>query len=49
MDWLEIAGAACLTWRDLAGSTEVRVEQWQRRPVSEKVVGPFVWILERQQ
>ena len=25
------------------------LEQWQRWPVWEKVVGPFVWILERQQ
>jgi cardiolipin synthase len=35
--------------QDLADSTEVTLEQWERRPVWEKVVGPFVWILERQQ
>ena len=35
--------------RDLAASEEVTLETWQRRPLWEKVVGPFVWILERQQ
>jgi len=25
------------------------LQRWQRRPLWEKVVGPFVWILERQQ
>ena len=35
--------------RDLAASTEVTLERWRRRPLWEKVVGPFVWILERQQ
>jgi cardiolipin synthase len=35
--------------RDLAGSREVTLEMWERRPVWEKLVGPFVWILERQQ
>ena len=34
---------------DLRVSDEVTLEQWQRRPVWEKIVGPFVWILERQQ
>jgi cardiolipin synthase len=35
--------------RDLLDSTEVTLEQWQARPLWEKIVGPFVWILERQQ
>jgi cardiolipin synthase len=35
--------------RDIEGSVEVTLEQWQRRPLWEKIVGPFVWILERQQ
>jgi cardiolipin synthase A/B len=35
--------------RDVAASHEVTLERWQRRPLWEKIVGPFVWILERQQ
>ena len=35
--------------RDLKDSREVTLEEWQRRPLWEKIVGPFVWILERQQ
>jgi cardiolipin synthase len=35
--------------RDLGDCTEMTLERWQRRPLWEKVVGPFVWILERQQ
>ena len=35
--------------RDIADSDEVTLDQWRRRPIWEKVVGPFVWILERQQ
>ncbi len=35
--------------RDLADSEEITLEQWRRRPLWEKIVGPFVWILERQQ
>jgi cardiolipin synthase len=35
--------------RDLERSREVTFERWQRRPLWEKIVGPFVWILERQQ
>jgi cardiolipin synthase len=35
--------------RDLDASTEVTLERWRRRPLWEKIVGPFVWILERQQ
>ncbi len=34
---------------DLGDSREVTLEAWRRRPLWEKVVGPFVWILERQQ
>ena len=34
---------------DLADSEEITLEKWQRRPLWEKIVGPFVWILERQQ
>lgn len=35
--------------RDLAASRTVTLEAWRRRPAWEKIVGPFVWILERQQ
>ena len=35
--------------RDLIDSTEITLARWQRRPLWEKIVGPFVWILERQQ
>jgi cardiolipin synthase A/B len=35
--------------QDLLDSEEITLEQWRRRPLWEKVVGPFVWILERQQ
>jgi cardiolipin synthase len=35
--------------RDLAASAEITLERWRRRPLWEKVAGPFVWILERQQ
>jgi len=35
--------------RDVADSREVTLERWRRRPAWEKIVGPFVWILERQQ
>ena len=35
--------------RDLAASTEITLAGWRRRPLWEKVVGRFVWILERQQ
>ena len=35
--------------QDLRDSEEVTFERWKRRPLWEKVVGPFVWILERQQ
>ena len=35
--------------QDIVDSDEISLDEWQRRPVWEKVVGPFVWILERQQ
>ena len=35
--------------RDIRDSDEVTLERWQRRARWEKIVGPFVWILERQQ
>jgi cardiolipin synthase A/B len=35
--------------RDIEDSEEITLERWRRRAVWEKVVGPFVWILERQQ
>lgn len=35
--------------QDLRDSEEVTLEKWQRRPLWEKIVGPFIWILERQQ
>jgi cardiolipin synthase len=35
--------------RDMTDSEQVSLARWQRRPLWEKVVGPFVWILERQQ
>jgi cardiolipin synthase len=34
---------------DLAASDEITLQQWQARPVFEKVLGPVCWILERQQ
>jgi cardiolipin synthase len=35
--------------RDIGDSEEITLERWRRRPFWEKIVGPFVWILERQQ
>jgi cardiolipin synthase len=35
--------------RDLASSDEITLDRWKKRPLWEKVVEPFVWILERQQ
>ena len=35
--------------RDVADSDEVTLTRWRRRPLWEKVAGPFIWILERQQ
>jgi cardiolipin synthase len=34
---------------DIADSDEVTLARWRRRPLWEKVAGPFIWILERQQ
>jgi cardiolipin synthase A/B len=34
---------------DVTDSDEITLEQWRSRPIWEKVVGPFIWILERQQ
>ncbi|CAN5799765.1 phospholipase D-like domain-containing protein [soil metagenome] len=35
--------------QDLRDSHEITHDRWKRRPLWEKIVGPFVWILERQQ
>jgi cardiolipin synthase A/B len=35
--------------RDICNSDEITFDAWRRRPLWEKIVGPFVWILERQQ
>jgi cardiolipin synthase len=35
--------------RDVADSREITLEDWRRRPLWEKIAGPFIWILERQQ
>jgi cardiolipin synthase A/B len=35
--------------QDMQDSEEVTLDAWRRRPLWEKIVGPFVWILERQQ
>jgi cardiolipin synthase len=35
--------------RDIRDSDEITLDVWRRRPLWEKIVGPFVWILERQQ
>jgi cardiolipin synthase len=35
--------------QDMADSDEITLARWNRRALWEKVVGPFVWILERQQ
>lgn len=35
--------------RDIRDSEEITLARWQRRSLLEKIVGPFVWILERQQ
>jgi cardiolipin synthase len=35
--------------RDVLESQEISLVRWRARPLWEKVVGPFVWILERQQ
>jgi cardiolipin synthase len=35
--------------RDLTRATEMTHERWHARPLWEKLIGPVVWILERQQ
>jgi cardiolipin synthase len=35
--------------RDLETCEEVTFERWKQRPLWEKIIGPFIWILERQQ
>ena len=35
--------------QDLAESEEMTLSRWKHRPLWERIVGPFVWILERQQ
>jgi cardiolipin synthase len=35
--------------RDLEQCQQITLERWQRRPVWEKIAGPFVWIREREQ
>jgi cardiolipin synthase A/B len=34
---------------DLESCEVVTLETWKRRPLYEKIVEPFAWILERQQ
>jgi cardiolipin synthase len=34
---------------DLSQSREVTLADWERRPIWEKLIGTFAWILERQQ
>ena len=35
--------------RDVVASREITLDDWTRRPLWEKLLGPVVWILERQQ
>ena len=35
--------------RDLRQCEQITLQRWRQRPRWEKIVGPFVWILERQQ
>ena len=34
---------------DLKSCEEVTLDTWKQRPLIEKIVEPFAWILERQQ
>jgi cardiolipin synthase len=34
---------------DIARSDQVSLDDWERRPVWEKIIGTVAWILERQQ
>lgn len=46
----EVASRLLKDYRqDLLDSEEITLAKWERRPLWEKIVGPFVWILERQQ
>jgi cardiolipin synthase len=46
----EVASRLLKDYRqDLRDSEEITFDRWERRPLWEKIVGPFVWILERQQ
>jgi cardiolipin synthase len=46
----EVAARLLKDYRqDLLDSEEITLERWRSRPLWEKIVGPFVWILERQQ
>jgi cardiolipin synthase A/B len=35
--------------RDVESSREITLDAWKRRPLWERLIGPVVWILERQQ
>jgi cardiolipin synthase A/B len=35
--------------RDVEESDEITLSDWKARPLWEKLLGPFIWILERQQ
>ena len=35
--------------RDVESSREITLDEWKRRPFWERMIGPVVWILERQQ
>jgi cardiolipin synthase len=35
--------------QDIEDSDAITLKQWQARPMWEKILGPFIWILERQQ
>jgi cardiolipin synthase len=46
----EVASRLLKDYRqDLLDSEAITLARWERRPLWEKIVGPFVWILERQQ
>jgi cardiolipin synthase len=34
---------------DVAQSGEITLEKWRQRPITEKLLSPVAWILERQQ
>ena len=46
----DLAGRLMEDYRcDLEHSDEITLAEWRARPWWERIVGPFVWILERQQ